>query len=68
VGSVGWPANGHPTEHQKSPQIERDLSGIRRAMRKSLEAESAKGGLTAPQSGVMQVCCQSGDQFEGLGP
>jgi len=36
-------------------QMERDLSGIRRALRQPLEAEVAKGGLTMPQTSVMQV-------------
>ncbi len=36
-------------------QMERDLGGIRRALRRPLEAEVAKGGLTAPQTSVMQV-------------
>jgi DNA-binding MarR family transcriptional regulator len=36
-------------------QMERDLSAIRRAMRKPLEAEFAKGGLTLPQKVVMQA-------------
>jgi len=36
-------------------QMERDLSGIRRALRRPLDAEVAKGELTAPQTSVMQV-------------
>jgi DNA-binding MarR family transcriptional regulator len=36
-------------------QIERDLGGIRHAMRKPLEAEVSKGELTIPQKAVMQV-------------
>lgn len=36
-------------------QMERDLGVIRRALRKPLEAEFAKGGLTMPQKAVMQV-------------
>ncbi len=36
-------------------QMERDLSAIRRALRKPLDAEVAKGQLTAPQTAVMQV-------------
>ena len=36
-------------------QMELDLSGIRRALRRPLEAEVAKGGLTMPQTNVMQV-------------
>jgi DNA-binding MarR family transcriptional regulator len=35
-------------------QLERDLSSIRRALRKPLEAEVAKGELTAPQIAVMR--------------
>ena len=36
-------------------RIERDLSGIRRALRKPFEAEVARGELTVPQSAVMRV-------------
>lgn len=36
-------------------QIERHLSGIRRAMRKPLEAAVSAGDLTIPQRAVMQV-------------
>ena len=36
-------------------QMERDLGAIRRAARKPLEAEFAKGGLTLPQKAVMQA-------------
>jgi DNA-binding MarR family transcriptional regulator len=36
-------------------RIERDLSGIRRALRKPLEAEVARGGLTVPQAAAMQT-------------
>lgn len=36
-------------------QMERDLGSIRRALRKPLEAEYAKGNLTIPQTGVMQA-------------
>jgi DNA-binding MarR family transcriptional regulator len=35
--------------------MERDLSGIRRVLRRPLEAEFAKGELTVPQLAVMQV-------------
>ena len=35
--------------------MERDLGVIKRALRKPFEAEIAKGGLTVPQSAVMQV-------------
>ena len=36
-------------------QVERDLGGIRRALRKPLDAEVARGELTAPQMNVMRV-------------
>jgi len=36
-------------------QMELDLSGIRRALRRPLEVEVANGGLTMPQTNVMQV-------------
>ena len=36
-------------------RMERDLGGIRRALRRPLEAEVARGGLTVPQSAVMEV-------------
>jgi DNA-binding MarR family transcriptional regulator len=35
-------------------RMEQDLSGIRRALRKPLEAEVARGELTLPQSTVMR--------------
>jgi DNA-binding MarR family transcriptional regulator len=35
--------------------MELDLSGIRRALRRPLESEIAKGGLTVPQTAVMRV-------------
>jgi DNA-binding MarR family transcriptional regulator len=35
-------------------EVERDLGHIRQALRKPLEAEVAKGGLTAPQISVMR--------------
>lgn len=38
----------------QAEQIEQDLSGIRRALRKPLEAEVAKGEVTPPQSAVMR--------------
>jgi DNA-binding MarR family transcriptional regulator len=40
-------------------QIERDLAGIRRAMRQELEAEYAKGNVTLPQKAVMQIVVQT---------
>ena len=36
-------------------EMERDLASIRRTLRRPLEAEVAKGHLTVPQTGVMQV-------------
>ena len=36
-------------------RVERDLSAIRRALRKPLEAEVARGELTVPQSAVMRI-------------
>jgi len=36
-------------------QMERDLGGIRRALRKPLEAEVSKGELTVPQTAAMAV-------------
>ncbi len=36
-------------------RLERDLGGIRRALRKPLEAEVARGELTVPQAAVMQT-------------
>lgn len=35
-------------------ELEQNLSGIRRAMRRPLEAEIARGELTAPQTAVMR--------------
>jgi DNA-binding MarR family transcriptional regulator len=40
---------------QQAEQIAADLNAIRRALRKPLEAEIAKGELTAPQTAVMRV-------------
>ncbi len=40
-------------------QLERDLSGIRRALRRPLDAEVAKGDLTGPQMNVMRVVVRS---------
>jgi DNA-binding MarR family transcriptional regulator len=39
----------------QAQRIERDLSAIRRALRKPLETEIARGGLTIPQTAVMRV-------------
>ena len=38
----------------QAEQMEQDLSGIRRALRRPLEAEVAKGELTLPQTAVMR--------------
>lgn len=40
---------------EQAEQIERDLSGIRRALRGPLATEIAKGEMTVPQRAVMQV-------------
>lgn len=63
-----------PDQPQMSPslaalaqQIERDLGIIRRHLRKPLEAEFARGGLTVPQLAVMQVVVrQSGISLKDL--
>jgi DNA-binding MarR family transcriptional regulator len=48
-------------------RMERDLSGIRRALRKPLEAEVGRGELTMPQSAVMRVVVrQSGISLKDL--
>jgi DNA-binding MarR family transcriptional regulator len=39
----------------EAEQMERDLSEIKRLLRKPLEDEVAKGGLTVPQKAVMHV-------------
>lgn len=39
----------------QAERMERDLSAIRQALRRPLDAEVAKGKLTAPQTAVMQV-------------
>jgi len=39
----------------QAEQIERDLGVIRQALRRPLEAEFARGALTAPQKAAMQV-------------
>jgi DNA-binding MarR family transcriptional regulator len=36
-------------------QLEQDLSAIRRALRRPLETEMSRGGLTAPQTAAMRV-------------
>lgn len=53
-------ARKHKTPEQSeiailASRMERDLSAIRRALRKPLEAEFAKGELTMPQKAVMQT-------------
>jgi DNA-binding MarR family transcriptional regulator len=40
---------------RQAEQMERELNGIRRALRRPLEAEFAKGELTVPQTSVMQI-------------
>jgi len=39
----------------QAAQMDRDISGIRRALRKPLEAEVSKGDLTMPQKAAMAV-------------
>jgi MarR family transcriptional regulator, organic hydroperoxide resistance regulator len=39
----------------QAEQMEQDLSGIRRALRRPLETEVSKGDLTLPQTAVMRV-------------
>jgi len=55
--------NSQRTEATGTPQlaetIERDLRGIRRALRRPLDAEVARGELTAPQMSVMRVVVRS---------
>lgn len=41
-------------------EIEGDLAAIRRGLRKQLDAEIARGGLTAPQISVMRAVVASG--------
>ena len=49
-------------------QIERDLGGIRHAMRKPLDAEVSKGELTIPQKAVMQVVVRNpGTSLKDIG-
>jgi DNA-binding MarR family transcriptional regulator len=43
----------------QAEQIERDLGSIRRALRKPLEVEVAKGNLTVPQTDVMRIVVRS---------
>jgi len=44
----------HPELGFLAEQLEQDLRSIRRALRKPLEAEVARGELTAPQTAVMR--------------
>jgi DNA-binding MarR family transcriptional regulator len=44
---------------EQAEQMERDLGSIRRALRRPLEVEVARGNLTVPQIGVMQVVVRS---------
>jgi DNA-binding MarR family transcriptional regulator len=49
-------------------QMERDLSVIRKALRKPLEAEVSRGELTMPQKAVMQVVVRNhGISLKDLG-
>ena len=43
----------------QAEEMASDLSSIRRALRRPFEAEIAKGNLTVPQTGVMQVVVRS---------
>ena len=43
----------------QAEEMARDLSSIRRALRRPFEAEIARGNLTVPQTGVMQVVVRS---------
>jgi DNA-binding MarR family transcriptional regulator len=40
---------------EQAQRVERDLSAIRRALRKPLEAEIVRGELTVPQAAAMQI-------------
>jgi DNA-binding MarR family transcriptional regulator len=48
-------ANKISTIAAQAERMEQDLSAIRRALRKPLQAEVAKGDLTPPQMSVMRV-------------
>lgn len=51
----------------QSERMERDLSAIRRAMRKPFEADVARGALTIPQMALMQeVVAQPGIKLKEL--
>ena len=45
---------------QLALELEQHLTAIRQQIRRPVEAEFAKGGLTGPQRSVMQVLVQSG--------
>ena len=49
----------NPDLRAQVEQIEQDLRGIRRALRRPLETEIAKGELTAPQTAVMREVVRS---------
>lgn len=46
--------------------MEAQLAGIRRKLRRQLEAEFAKGELTGPQRLVMEALVNSGERPEGM--
>lgn len=48
-------SHGQGGVREQARRVERDLSAIRRALRKPLEAEIARGELTVPQVAVMQI-------------
>jgi DNA-binding MarR family transcriptional regulator len=48
-----------PALAAQAAQIEGDLAAIRRAMRRPLEAEYARGNVTVPQKAVMQVVVET---------
>jgi len=45
----------NPVVREQAQRVERDLGAIRRALRRPLEAEIARGELTVPQAAVMQI-------------
>jgi DNA-binding MarR family transcriptional regulator len=55
-------AASNPDIHALAQQMESQLQSIRRMMRRRLDAEFAKGELTAPQRLVMSAICKA----EGL--
>ncbi len=52
---VRKPDNTANLLREQARRVERDLSAIRRALRKPLESEIARGELTVPQASVMQI-------------